>query len=126
MAVRARGDPGSLPLRVAETAPASLRWALRGQRQLAVSTQPGSAEAALLPAGASPQGASPQGAFIGRAFTTSSSASLAPARCDWTDGQVSCLGLARWLAFREAGAATPSQWVLWISPDLARRISGQP
>ncbi len=121
LAARAYGDAGSLPLRIAGDAPASLRWALRGQRQLTSTGAPGASGATLLPAGVEPEGA-----FIGRPFTVSSSAPLAAARCDLAGEQVNCQGLAQWLAFRALGAETPSLWVLWLSPDLARRASGQP
>lgn len=127
VSARALGEPSAIPVELSESAPASLKWAVRDWRRAIITLQPGAAEIVLTPAGASIQ---TDYAYIGSAFRIASSASIRSAGCDDRSGQFSCRPLARWLMLRSLDeATTPSQdgarWVLWLRQDVARRYSGR-
>lgn len=120
--IRATGEPDGLSLNLDASAPASLRWVLRDQRKM--TTGDSAADMTLLPAVAKPAGAR---GFIGNQFEVTRSGNLSPVRCNSTDTATDCSALARWALFREInpGDVTSQRWTLWLSNEVAAKISGQ-
>lgn len=124
---RAYGEPLAISIELPESAPASLKWAVRDWRRATLTPQPGTAEALLTPAGASIE---TDYTYIGSAFRIAAATSIRAAGCDDRSGQFNCFPLARWLVLRTLdGSATPAQnvtrWALWLRQDVARRYSGR-
>jgi len=127
VSARASGEPLAISIELSESAPPSLRWAVRDWRRATITSQPGAAETLLTPVGASIE---TDYTYIGSAFRIASTASIRSAGCDDRSGQFNCYPLARWLALRTLdGSAAPSQqitrWVLWLRQDVAARYSGR-
>jgi hypothetical protein len=118
---RAYGEPNVMPLDLAETAPAALRWALRNQIQLSLRAGSGDSAAALTSEAQRPQG---ETAFVGSAFAVQRSVSLNAARCNFGAERWDCSALARWLVFREAGTPRDEIWIFWLRNDVAALASG--
>lgn len=122
LSIRAYSDRGAIPMQVADTAPASLRWALRNERKLGFAAKPQNAEALILPQNAKPEGTN---GFVGAAFEIGKTANLASAQCIQTTSQLNCQPLAKWLIFRELSSSTSQDWTLWVRSDLAARAAGK-
>jgi len=127
VSARASGEPLAISIELSESAPPSLKWAVRDWRRATITSQPGAAETLLTPVGASIE---TDYTYIGSAFRIASTASIRSAGCDDRSGQFNCYPLARWLALRTLdGSAAPSQhitrWVLWLRQDVAARYSGR-
>jgi hypothetical protein len=119
MSTRATGEPLSMAVAVPDEAPAALRWALRNQNQRVTAGQP--APAMMTRDGVKPA----DGNYIGHAYPIASTATLAGVGCaPQPQGGADCLPLARWIAFREAGAQQMENWVFWVRDDLAQEASG--
>jgi hypothetical protein len=118
---RAYGEPHVMPLDVSESAPPSLRWALRYQTQQSIKAGNADSASALMPESQRPQG---EAAFVGSAFAVQRSANLSAARCNIQSERLDCASLARWLVFREAGTPKTDVWVLWLRSDVAALASG--
>jgi hypothetical protein len=120
--IRATGEPDGLSISVDPSAPASLRWVLRDQRKMTAGDA--AADMTLLPAAAKPDGAR---GYIGNQFEVARSGDLGPVRCSSTETATDCSALARWALFREInpGDVTSKRWTLWLSNDVAAKISGQ-
>jgi hypothetical protein len=118
---RAYGEPNVIALNLAESAPPSLRWALRHQTQLSIKAGNADSASALMPESQRPQG---EAAFVGSAFAVQRSANLSAARCNTLSDRLDCTSLARWLVFREAGTPKTDVWVLWLRNDVAALASG--
>ncbi len=120
--IRATGEPDGLSLNVDPSAPASLRWVLRDQRKMSAGNS--AADMTLLPAAAKPDSAR---GYIGNQFEVTRSGNLSPVRCNSTEAATDCSALARWALFREInpGDVTSQRWTLWLSNDIAAKISGQ-
>lgn len=116
-AVRASGEPDGVALFVDETAPATLRWALRAQTKVRYGVQIGAQDMALLPAAKKPNETR---AFVGSRFHIERSGALAPA-------ESSAAALLRWLLYRQGGVvgAVDVNWTLWVSDSLAAEMSGR-
>ena len=124
---RAYGEPAALSIELADSAPPSLRWAVRDWPKASFAPQPGAGEALLTPANATITTAS---AYIGSDFAIDATAPVGAARCDDRSGQFSCFPLARWLALRTLDGSSDissrtTRWVLWLRQDLALRYSGK-
>lgn len=116
---RATGEPRAMVVQVPADAPAAVRWVLRDQRSNATADQP--APALLTRQGAKPT----SGNYIGQAYPIASTATLNNVGCKpQPQGGFDCLSLARWVAFRDAGAHTMDNWVFWLRNDLAAKASG--
>ena len=118
---RAYGEPNVMALDVAESAPASLRWALRNRTQMALKAGSSASAAMLTNDTQKPQGAT---AFVGSAFAVQRSANLGTARCNRSAERLDCSALARWAVFREAGIPKSEFWVFWLRSDVAALASG--
>ncbi len=125
VSARASGEPLAISIELPESAPASLKWAVRDWQRATITSQPGAAETLLTPMGATIQ---TDYTYIGSEFRIASTASIRSAGCDDRSGQFNCYPLARWLILRNLdGSAIPTQtrWVLWLRQDVARRYSGR-
>ncbi len=120
--IRATGEPDGLTLNVDPSAPASLRWVLRDQRKM--KTGDAGADMTLLPSAAKPVGTR---GYIGNQFEVTRSGNLSPVRCNSTDTATDCGALARWALFRaiNPGDVTSQRWTLWLSNEVAAKISGK-
>ncbi|MCW1967033.1 MAG: hypothetical protein KIH69_002785 [Anaerolineae bacterium] len=121
ISVRALGDPGAVPIRVDDKAPASLRWALRGQRFLSYGPPASDSQMLLTPMGTQPN---EQRVYIGDAFTVNTSSNLGNTNCRQIGDKMDCTPLAKWLAFRQITDIKSEQWTLWLSQDVAALASG--
>ncbi len=119
MSARATGEPHAMAVKLPADAPAALQWALRDQSQAVLEGQP--APAMLTRDGVKPQ----NGNYIGHAYPIASTAALDNVGCrPQPQGGTDCLSLARWIAFRDAGAPQTENWVFWVRDDLAQEASG--
>lgn len=122
LSIRAYSDPGAIPMQVMDSAPASLRWALRNERKLTYTTKPQSAEALVMPLNTKPDGTA---SFSGDAFEVSQTGNLDSARCIQAGDQLNCQPLAKWLVFRDLPSVNPTRWVLWVRQDLLEKAGGK-
>ncbi len=127
ISARASGEPLAISIELSESAPPSLRWAVRDWQRATITSQPGAAETLLTPMSATIE---TDYTYIGSEFRIASTASIRSAGCDDRSGQFSCHPLARWMALRtlDSAATAPqdvARWVLWLRLDVARRYSGR-
>jgi hypothetical protein len=123
--IRATGVPNAVPLVMDPTAPPSLRWALREQRDMRSGSEFGELNAAVFPQALKPQSAR---GFIGSPFEVLRSSELNIVCTRGADNRLDCTQLARWFAFRtlDPSVTVDSQrWTLWLSDSLAARSGGQ-
>ena len=122
ISIRVTGEPDALAVQVVGEAPPALRWALRGQRNVTYSDQPTAAGLVLTPPARQPPAV---GRFVGSSREVIVRAPLSELSCSpLPQGGFDCLGLARWLAFREVRNLQSERWVLWLRDDIARRGGG--
>jgi hypothetical protein len=122
ISIRVTGEPDALAVQVVGEAPPALRWALRGQRSVTYSDQPTAAGLVLTPPARQPPAV---GRFVGSSREIIVRAPLSELSCSpLPQGGFDCLGLARWLAFREVRNLQSERWVLWLRDDIARRGGG--
>ncbi len=122
ISIWATGEPDALAIQVLGEAPPALRWALRDQRNVTYGDQPTAAGLLLTPPARQPPAA---GRFVGGSREVIVRAPLSELSCSpLPQGGFDCLGLARWLAFREVRNLQSERWVLWLRDDIARRGGG--
>ena len=122
---RAYGDPNSIPIQVLDTAPSSLRWALRGQNNVTYVSHAENAPAMLTSINRRPDEGTY--AYMGSAFRITASASLDNIRCASisTNDQLDCTPLARWLTQRAFDERVITRWIFWMRSDIAQKANGQ-
>ncbi len=121
---RAYGDPNSIPIQVLDTAPPSLRWALKDQNGVTYVSHAENAPTVLTSINRRPdEGAY---AYLGSAFRVTASASLDNIQCaSTTNEQLDCTPLARWLTQRIFGEKVITRWIFWMRSDIAQKANGQ-
>jgi len=122
ISIRATGEPDALAVQVLGEAPPALRWALRDQPNVTYGDQPTAAGLVLTPPTRQPPAA---GRFFGSSREIIIRAPLSELGClPLPQGGFDCLGLARWLAFREVRNLQSERWVFWLRDDIAKRGGG--
>jgi hypothetical protein len=117
---RVYGEIGRMPIDLSDNAPTTLRWLLRDMSELKLRAPSAESAAAITPETQPPPG---QTAFVGAAFVAQRTLNLNSVRCNRGE-KLDCAALARWVAFREAGAAKEEAWVFWLRQDVAALASG--
>ena len=122
---RAYGDPNSIPIQVLDTAPSSLRWALRDQNNVTYVSHAENAPALLTSINRRPDEGTY--AYMGSAFRITASASLDNIRCASVaaNDQLDCTPLARWLTQRTFDKRVITRWIFWMRSDIAQKANGQ-
>jgi len=129
ISIRAYGEGSTLKLDVPADTPASALWALRTQTSLTLRGASEDSEAALTPISQRPgtaDGGTADGgtAFVGTGFVMQRSLNLNAVRCTPAGERTDCSAVARWVAFREAGTPSLTQWIFWLRGDIAALASG--
>jgi len=134
ISIRAYGEGSTLKLDVPADTPASALWALRTQTSLTLRGASEDSEAALTPIsqrpgtadGGTADGGTADGgtAFVGTGFVMQRSLNLNAVRCTPAGERTDCSAVARWVAFREAGTPSLTQWIFWLRGDIAALASG--
>jgi hypothetical protein len=128
ISTRIHGDPNTLSLQVFDSAPPSLRWALRNQREIRYVTRLNNSAAALTLVSARPEGTQ---VYVGDAFHISSEAWLGGLGCQLaapvasSPTQLDCTKLVHWFTQRQVDETSDSRWILWLRQDIALKASGQ-
>ena len=121
---RAYSDPNSIPIQVLDTAPPSLRWALRDQNGATYVSHAENAPVVLTSINRRPDEGTY--AYVGSAFRIAASASLDNIRCaSTTNDQLDCTPLARWLTQRTFDERVITRWIFWMRSDIAQKTNGQ-
>ena len=124
VSIRAYGDASAIKIDAAADTPPSVQWVLRAQTALTLRGASEDSTAALTPIGQRPGGADSTTAFVGSGFVVQRGLNLNAVRCTPATDRTDCSAIARWIAFRQAGTPSMTQWVFWLRGDVAALASG--